>query len=37
MGFVPISIDNYNKKHLESSQTENKNDMRKKLNAAITE
>lgn len=36
IGFVPISIDNYIKKHLETNQTENKNDIRKKLNAALT-
>ncbi len=36
IGFVPISIDNYIKNHLETSQTEIKNDMRKKLKTALT-
>mgnify|MGYP003401571315 FL=1 len=37
MGFVPISIDKYIKKHLETNQTANKNEIRKQLNAALTD
>jgi hypothetical protein len=37
MRFVPISIDNYIKKHLETNQTANKNNMRKQLNTALTD
>lgn len=35
MGFVPISIDKYIKKHLQSNRSENENDLRKRLNSAL--
>lgn len=35
MGFVPISIDKYIKKHLESNRSENENDLRKRLNSSL--
>lgn len=35
MGFVPISIDTYIKKHLENNPTENEKDLRERLNSAI--
>jgi hypothetical protein len=37
MGFVPISIDKYIKKHLESNPSENEKDLRKQLNSAIAD
>lgn len=36
-GFVPISIDEYIRKHLESQQTETEKDLRKRLNAALND
>jgi hypothetical protein len=35
MGFVPISIDTYIKKHLENNPTENEKELRERLNSAI--
>jgi hypothetical protein len=35
MGFVPISIDKYIKKHLDSNRSENEKDLRKRLNSAL--
>jgi len=35
MGFVPISIDKYIKKHLESNPSENEKDLRKHLDSAL--
>jgi hypothetical protein len=37
MGFVPISIDKYVKKHLESNPSENKANLRKRLNSALSD
>lgn len=37
MGFVPISIDKYVKKHLESNPSENEEDLRKRLNSALND
>jgi hypothetical protein len=37
MGFVPISIDEYIKKHLESNSSDNEKDLRKHLNSALEE
>jgi len=37
MGFVPISIDKYIKKHLDSNRSENEKDLRKRLNSALTD
>jgi hypothetical protein len=37
MGFEPISIDNYIKNHLETNQTEIKNDLSKKFKTALTD
>jgi hypothetical protein len=37
MGFVPISIDKYIKKHLESNPSENEKDLRKHLNSALAD
>jgi hypothetical protein len=34
MGFVPISIDKYVKKHLENNPSENEKELRKRLNSA---
>lgn len=36
-GFVPISMDEYIKKHLESNPTEIEKDLRKRLNAALND
>lgn len=35
MGFVPISIDQYIKKHLETNPSENEKDLRRNLNSAL--
>ncbi|MDP4226831.1 MAG: hypothetical protein Q8910_10680 [Bacteroidota bacterium] len=35
MGFVPISIDKYMKKHLETNPSENEKDLRRRLNSAL--
>jgi hypothetical protein len=35
MGFVPISIEKYIKKHIESNPAEDKTDLRKRLNSAL--
>ena len=35
MEFVPISIEKYLKKHLESNSSENEMDLRKRLNSAL--
>lgn len=35
MGFVPISVDKYIKKHLKSNPSENEKDLRKHLNSAL--
>lgn len=35
MGFVPISIDKYIKKHLETNPSENEKDLRRRLNSAL--
>lgn len=35
MSFIPISIDNYVKKHLKSNPADKENDVRKKLKAAL--
>jgi len=37
MGFVPISIDKYIKKHLKNNPSENEKDLRKRLGSAITD
>lgn len=37
MGFVPISINEYIKKHLKNNPDENENDLRKRLNDALTD
>lgn len=37
MGFVPISIDKYIKKHLDNNPSENKKDLRKRINSALTD
>ena len=37
MSFVPISIDKYIKKHLESNPSEDEIDLRKRLNTALTD
>ncbi|NLM67289.1 MAG: hypothetical protein GX180_08975 [Enterococcus sp.] len=37
MGFVPISIDKYIKKHLESNPSENEKDLQKRLNSALAD
>ncbi len=37
MGFLPISIDNYVKKHLKSNPTENEKDLRDRLNSALND
>jgi hypothetical protein len=37
MGFVPISIDKYIKKHLESNPSDNEKDLRKHLNSALAD
>jgi len=37
MGFIPISIDGYIKKHLKSNPSENETDLRKGLNIALTD
>lgn len=35
MGFIPISIENYIKKHLENNPSENETDLRKRLSSAL--
>lgn len=35
MGFVPITTDKYVEKHLKSNPTENKKDLRNRLNSAL--
>lgn len=35
MGFIPISIENYIKKHLGNNPAENENDLRMRLNATL--
>ncbi len=35
MGFLPIMIDKYVEKHLKSNPTENKKDLRNRLNSAL--
>ncbi len=35
MGFVPISIDKYIKKHLQNNPSENEGDLRNRLNSAL--
>lgn len=37
MGFIPISIDKYVKKHLKNNPTENEKDLRDRLNTALTD
>lgn len=37
MGFVPISIDNYIKKHLKNNPRENVADLKKRLNSALSD
>jgi len=37
MGFIPISIDKYIKKHLDSNRSENEKDLGKRLNSALTD
>ena len=37
MGFIPISIDEYIKKHLKSNPSESETDLRKRLNRALTD
>jgi hypothetical protein len=37
MGFIPISINAYIKKHLKNNPSENENDLRKRLNKALTD
>jgi hypothetical protein len=37
MGFLPISINGYIKKHLKNNPGENEKDLRKRLNLAITD
>ena len=37
MGFKPIAIDNYIKKHLKSNPSENEKDLRRRLNAALSD
>lgn len=37
MGFVPISIDKYVKKHMESNPFDNEKELRKHLNSALTD
>ena len=37
MGFVPISIDKYIKKHLESNPSDNEKDLREHLNSALAD
>jgi len=37
MGFVPISIDEYIKKHLESNPSDNEKDLRMRLNTALAD
>lgn len=37
MGFIPISIDKYVKKHLKNNPTENKKDLRERINSAISD
>ncbi len=35
MGFVPISIEDYIKKHLKSNLDENEKDLRERLNSSL--
>ena len=37
MGFIPISINAYIKKHLENNPSENEKDLRKRLNSALSD
>jgi hypothetical protein len=37
MGFTPISLDSYVKKHLENNPSENEKDLRKRLNSALSD
>lgn len=37
MGFVPISIDKYVKMHLKNNPSENEKDLRRRLNAALSD
>ena len=37
MGFIPISIENYIKKHLENNPSENETDLRKRLSSALVD
>lgn len=37
MGFIPISINAYIKKHLENNPSENEKDLRKRLNSALAD
>jgi len=37
MAFIPISIDSYIKKHLKSNPSDNKKDVREKLNTALSD
>jgi hypothetical protein len=37
MGFIPISIYSYIKKHLENNPGENEEDLRKRINKALTD
>ena len=37
MGFTPISINAYTKKHLKNNPSENEKDLRKRLNSALAD
>ena len=37
MGFIPISINNYIKKHLKNNPEENEKDLRKRINEVLTD
>ena len=37
MGFIPITINSYIKKHLKNNPGENEKDLRKRLNSALAD